>query len=95
MNLQILLCATLAVASATMAVANGMDPTTKPELSAAGAPPSAASQSSSRPLHVEFGEFVHGLVTLQKADHADPIDVNNLSMELIYDDATEWFDLVL
>jgi hypothetical protein len=94
MNLQILLCATLAVASATsMAAANGVDPITRPELSVAGAPASAAYQS--RPLHVEFGEFVYGLVTLQRADHTDPIDVNNPSIELIYDDATEWFDLVL
>ena len=96
MKLQILLCATLAVASATStAAANGMDPMTKPDLSVAGAPASAAGQSSSRPLHVEFGELVYRLLTLQKADHSDPIDVNNLSIDLVYDDATDWFDLVL
>jgi hypothetical protein len=96
MKLQILLCATLAVASAnSIAAADGMDPTTKPGLSAAGASASAACQSSHGPFHVQFGEFVFRLLTLQRADHTDPIDVNNLSIELIYDDATEWFDLVL
>jgi hypothetical protein len=96
MKLQILLCAMLSVASASsIAAANGRDPATKPGLSAAGASASAASQSSPGPFYEEFGEFVYRLLTLQRADHTDPVDVNNLSVELIYDDATEWFDLVL
>jgi len=93
MKLQVLLCAILAVASAnSMAAANGKDPVTKPALPTAAA---AAAASLHGPYYVEFGEFVYGLLALRKSDHSDPVDVNDLSIELVYDDASYWFDLVL
>jgi hypothetical protein len=95
MKLQVLLCAILAVVSAnSMAAANGKDPVTKPALPTAAAA-AAASQSPHGPYYVEFGEFVYGLLALRKSDHSDPVDVNDLSIELVYDDASYWFDLVL
>lgn len=94
MKLKILFSAILAVASAnSMAAANGKDPATKPALPVTAA--AAASQSSSGPYYVEFGEFVYRLVVLQKSDHSEPVDVNDLPIELVYDDASYWFDLVL
>jgi hypothetical protein len=95
MKLQVLLCAILAVASAnSKAAANGKDPVTKPALPTTAAA-AAASQSPPGPYYVEFGELVYRLLVLRKSDHSDPVDVNDLSVELVYDDASCWFDLVL